>query len=118
MSTPISKCRPNWLSKQDPNDPNLNKNYRRSVLYYRAMHKAWPEWCATHKDFKRIYDMARVMRKRGFAVHVDHIIPICSDIVCGLHVPWNLTILTEKENLSKSNTWWPDHPFENMDLFR
>jgi len=117
MSTPISKRKPSWLAKQDPDDPNLNRNYRRSVLYYRALHKAWPDWCADDVRFKEIYAEARRLRRSGKDVHVDHVIPICSDIVCGLHVPWNLEIISAKENLQKSNKYWPDHPFEIPDLF-
>lgn len=34
---------------------------------------------------------------------VDHIIPIRSNEVCGLHVPWNLRVITRTENRIKNN---------------
>lgn len=117
MATPLKKQSPIWLAKQDENDPELNENYRRSVRYYRKLYAAWPDWCAEHPGFAEVYREAKRCRVAGENIHVDHIVPICSDLVCGLHVPWNLTILTATQNLRKSNTWWPDHPFENWDLF-
>jgi len=34
---------------------------------------------------------------------VDHIIPITSPIVCGLHVSWNMQYLTRSDNSKKGN---------------
>lgn len=36
-------------------------------------------------------------------LEVDHIIPIKNDLVCGLHVPWNMHYVTRSENARKSN---------------
>lgn len=117
MSAPLTKCKPNWLSKQDENDPLIPENYRNSIKYFKQLYKAWPDWCAKHKDFKVIYKKAKQLRSLGKSVHVDHIVPLRSEAVCGLHVPWNLQILTEAENLLKSNLIWPDMWNEQQELF-
>ena len=39
---------------------------------------------------------------------VDHMTPLVSDFVSGFHVEYNLTILDEASNRSKSDRWWPD----------
>lgn len=116
MATPLKKSAPIWLAKQDPDDPMLNKNYRRSVLYYRALYQAWPDWCADDPGFKAVYDECRRRAAADENVHVDHVVPICSPYVCGLHVPWNLEVIEAGPNLRKSNRIWPGCPNENMEL--
>lgn len=111
------RTNPVWLAKQDANDLTLNPNYRRSIKYYRALYIALPLWAEGDPGFDVIEREWKRRRTRGEDVHKDHIVPLISDLVCGLHVPWNMQVISAKENLQKSNLWWPNHPFENRDFF-
>ena len=111
MPVPTRKTSPVWLAQQDP---DASPGYARSIRYYKKLYQAWPEWCAEHPGFTAINREQRRRQDRGEDVHADHIVPICSDIVCGLHVPWNLQVITAAEKIRKSNLWWPGHPFERL----
>ena len=54
-------------------------------------------------EIQEIYKKCKQMNKMSIIYHVDHIIPLKGKNVCGLHVPWNLRIITKEENLKKSN---------------
>lgn len=42
-------------------------------------------------------------RAKELSLEVDHVIPLQSNIVCGLHVPFNMQLLTKSQNSSKQN---------------
>jgi hypothetical protein len=64
--------------------------------------QATPKW-ADHEAILAIYAEARQRRDAGESVEVDHIVPIRGKMVCGLHVHWNLRIITKEENSKKKN---------------
>jgi hypothetical protein len=87
----------------------LNKDKRRETdaAYRAAKRRATPSW-ANRSEIRRIYAAAvRMERETGMRMHVDHIVPIQSDSVCGLHWEANLRVIPGSENESKRNFWWP-----------
>lgn len=85
---------------------NLPAYRARNALRYAAKVRATPVW-AEFDLIKIVYEKAHAL---GF--EVDHIVPIKSDLVCGLHVWANLQLLSESENCKKKNLFWPDMPEE------
>lgn len=57
------------------------------------------------------YALAKVRtRTTGIAWQVDHIVPLKSKTVCGLHCAANLRVIPAEENWSKGNRHWPHMP--------
>jgi 5-methylcytosine-specific restriction endonuclease McrA len=72
----------------------------------RKHRQATPKWLSSKQkaEIRQLYQIAITMTKTtGEQYVVDHIVPLRSDDVCGLHVPWNLRVITQEENLKKSN---------------
>ena len=102
---------PNWL-RVDRVVPYENYNLRNSYNYWTKLYWATPPWL-TKEMREVILDLYKRTKEEE---HVDHIVPLKSPDVCGLHVPWNLEILGEKQNLAKGNRWWPDMWEEQLTL--
>jgi 5-methylcytosine-specific restriction endonuclease McrA len=98
-----------WLENNPTKRKDASKSYtQRNKTYYReysslrtrhmsvARLKSLTEWDEFY--IREFYDLAS---RRG--LEVDHIIPIKHPLVCGLHVPENLQMLTRSVNARKSN---------------
>ena len=90
--------------RQDPK--NIPKLRAKGMLRYtkqkqRTLFNLSPAYKA---EMEGLYLFCQLFN--GF--QVDHIVPICGKQVSGLHVPWNLQILTAEENRAKGNIFNPD----------
>lgn len=75
-----------------------------------AERRAAPVW-RDRAAIVRIYEEARrISLESGVQHHVDHIVPLRHQLVCGLHVAYNLRIVPARENMVKGNRLWPDMP--------
>jgi len=128
------KKRANSLKWQIKNPERSRKNKRKHYLNnLERMRELRRKWRTTHVNETSMHNAKRRAAKKqaiaawgdensikefyvkrteltkltGIQHHVDHIYPLTSDWVCGLHVENNLQILTEAENITKGNRVWP-----------
>ena len=72
----------------------------------RKHRQATPPWLTRKQktEIRQLYQIAITMTKTTREQYVvDHIVPLRGQDVCGLHVPWNMQVITQNENLKKSN---------------
>lgn len=87
-----------WAARNKPKRAEQAQKRRAHLL------QATPRW-ADRESIVEIYYEAEY-----HGLQVDHIVPLRSKLVCGLHCEANLQLLTEAANKSKSNRHWPDMP--------
>jgi hypothetical protein len=78
----------------------------------RRFRQATPRWLTPEQklEMRLKYRLAiELSRRLGVPYAVDHIIPLQGEEVCGLHVPWNMEVITQEENLKKSNKLLAPH---------
>lgn len=77
----------------------LDKKYKASKA------KRAPAWLdvVDKAEIDFTYVWCAALRSCGLDYHVDHIVPLQGASVSGLHVPWNLQVISATENLRKGN---------------
>lgn len=103
---------PEKIKKIQSSYQKRNSSYYASKCAERYAKKtrATPKWA---NDFfiKEIYHLAALRTKlMGYPWHVDHIVPLRSPTVCGLHVENNLRVIPATDNYKKRNVSWPEMP--------
>lgn len=88
---------------------------RHRVLIYAARRRAaklraTPPWAQEEKVAEFYFAADFLGMVTGEWYHVDHIVPIQSKVVCGLHCETNLQVIPGLENQTKGNRYWPDMP--------
>lgn len=107
--------RKEWRARNLERDRQREKNYlknNRPIVYAKnarrraAETQAVPKWLTAIQkaQIQEFYEIALAREMQtGEKHHVDHIVPLRGEGINGLHVPWNLQVLTEFENCSKHN---------------
>jgi hypothetical protein len=96
----------NWAAN---NGPKLASNQRAKDAKKRG---ATPTWLSfiQKAQIREFYELAAARRRQtGKKWHVDHIFPLDGKVFSGLHVPWNLQILSAFDNMSKKNRIPKEH---------
>jgi len=105
----MKKASKAWHERNPDYQSNFYKAHKERYVAARARRRAaqdsaTPTWL-TAIDKAMIQEMYDVSEARyiqtGIKHHVDHIVPINGKGVAGMHVPWNLQVITAHENLSK-----------------
>lgn len=113
----VAAARKRWYEKNKQKNAENARKYAKENPGWKASHcakrrsrklLACPSWLTQEqlKEIEIFYKEAkRLFKETGIPHHVDHIVPLQGKRVSGLHVPWNLQVLTASANSRKNNSY-------------
>ena len=91
-------------------EANRDRSNSLKAKYRAAKRQACPPWL-NKEMLDQIHEIYRLRRQiseaTGIVHEVDHIVPLQGGTVCGLHVPWNLRVITKEKNNRRPRLWKP-----------
>lgn len=111
----VVAARKRWYEKNKHRTFENARKYAQENPEWKAAHcakrrahklRACPAWLTKDQldEIEVFYRKAKqLFKETNIPHHVDHIVPLQGKTVSGLHVPWNLQILTASENSKKGN---------------
>lgn len=96
----IAQKHKRWVQK------NLAKKYFWNATRRASRKNATPPWLSAIElaQIQEFYDVALAKSvQTGVKHHVDHVHPLSGHGFSGLHVPWNLQVISAQENVKKNN---------------
>lgn len=96
-----------WQKSATAQDRHSRARRKRTT----AIDNATPPWLSKKQraEIEGLYEEARRLtistRER---YEVDHIVPLHHPSVCGLHVPWNMRVVSKNDNNRKGNRDFDD----------
>lgn len=122
----VNKISRDWCSLNKDRRKQIASNWKKrnkaqvnasTAARFAKRQKANVSWS---NDFfiSEAYSLAQLRTQTfGFPWEVDHIVPLRSELVSGLHCEYNLAVIPASDNLAKGNRWWPDMPdYTKQDL--
>lgn len=106
-SKKLMEYRRKWKSK------NFEKVNSDGMKRYARKTNQTPAWLgkADYAEIDGFYLFCKVFNSyktvRDDKLQVDHIVPIRGKKVSGMHVPWNLQVITSRDNVQKSSKFNP-----------
>ena len=97
--------------------PLVRPKGKEGIIHRAQTIRATPAWADMNKIAAFYREARRLTAETGELYVVDHIVPKCARLVCGLHVDYNLRVIHWRENSQKGAWTWPDMPFEQVELF-